>query len=34
MLSIDESVRKLFIAGKITKEVAEQNVRELAVLYR
>jgi twitching motility protein PilT len=34
MLSIDESVRKLLIAGKITKEVAEQNVREMAVLYR
>jgi twitching motility protein PilT len=34
MLSIDESVRKLLLAGKITKEVAEQNVREMAVLYR
>jgi len=34
MISIDESVRKLLLAGKITKETAEQNVRELAVLYR
>jgi twitching motility protein PilT len=34
MVSIDESVRKLLLAGKITKEVAEQNVRELGVLYR
>jgi twitching motility protein PilT len=34
MVSFDESVRKLLLAGKITKEVAEQNVRELAVLYR
>ena len=34
MVNFDESVRKLLIAGKITKEVAEQNVRELGVLYR
>jgi twitching motility protein PilT len=34
MVSIDESVRKLLLAGKITKETAEQNVREIAVLYR
>jgi twitching motility protein PilT len=34
MVSFDESVRKLLLAGKITKEVAEQNVRELGVLYR
>ncbi|HEY1381692.1 MAG TPA: hypothetical protein VGF55_33145, partial [Gemmataceae bacterium] len=34
MVSFDESVRKLLLAGRITKEVAEQNVRELAVLYR
>jgi twitching motility protein PilT len=34
MVSFDESVRKLLIAGKITKEVAEANVRELGVLYR
>jgi twitching motility protein PilT len=34
MVSIDESVRKLLLTGKITKAVAEQNVRELAVLYR
>ncbi len=34
MVSFDESVRKLLLSGKITKEVAEQNVRELGVLYR
>jgi twitching motility protein PilT len=34
MVSFDESVRKLLLAGKITKDVAEQNVRELGVLYR
>jgi twitching motility protein PilT len=34
MVSFDESVRKLMLAGKITREVAEQNVRELAVLNR
>jgi twitching motility protein PilT len=34
MISIDESVRDLLKAGKITRAVAEQNVRELAVLNR
>jgi twitching motility protein PilT len=34
MVSFDESVRKLLLAGKITKETAEHNVRELGVLYR
>jgi len=34
MISIDESVRRLLKAGKITREVAERNVRELAVLNR
>src|SRR5438094_4744633 len=34
MLSFDESVRLLFKAGKITRETAENNVRELAVLNR
>jgi twitching motility protein PilT len=34
MLSIDESVRRLLKEGKISREVAEQNVRELAVLNR
>ena len=34
MVSFDESVRQLLLAGKITREVAEQNVRELGVLYR
>jgi twitching motility protein PilT len=33
-VSIDESVRQLLLAGKITRDVAEQNVRELAVLNR
>jgi twitching motility protein PilT len=34
MLSMDESVRELLKAEKITREVAEQNVREIAVLNR
>jgi twitching motility protein PilT len=34
MICFDESVRQLLLAGKISKAVAEQNVRELAVLYR
>jgi twitching motility protein PilT len=34
MLSFDESVRQLFRAGKISRDVAEQNVREVAVLNR
>jgi len=34
MLSFDESVRLLMKAGKITREVAEHNVREAAVLNR
>ena len=34
MLSFDESVRQLLRAGKITREVAEQNVRELTMLNR
>jgi twitching motility protein PilT len=34
MISFDESVRQLLRAGKISSEVAEQNVREVAVLNR
>jgi twitching motility protein PilT len=34
MLSFDESVRQLLKAGKITREVAEKNVRELTYLNR
>jgi twitching motility protein PilT len=34
MISFDESVRQLLQAEKITRAVAEQNVRELAVLNR
>jgi twitching motility protein PilT len=34
MVSFDESVRQLLKAGKITVEVAEQNVRETSFLYR
>jgi twitching motility protein PilT len=34
MISFDESVRRLLKAGKITREIAERNVRELAVLNR
>ena len=34
MVEFDESVRRLLRAGKITREVAERNVRELAVLNR
>ena len=34
MISFDESVRQLFAAGSITREVAEQNVREPSRLGR
>lgn len=34
MLSFDESIRQLMVDGKITKEVAEQHVRDLSVLRR
>jgi twitching motility protein PilT len=34
MLSFDESVRQLLRAGKITRAVAEQNVREASILGR
>ncbi len=34
MLSFDESVRRLLEAEKITRAVAEQNVREVAYLNR
>ena len=34
MISIDESVRQLLKAGKITRETAEQHVREPSVLNR
>jgi twitching motility protein PilT len=34
MLSIDESIRRLLHEGKISRPIAEQNVRELAVLNR
>ena len=34
MVSFDESVRQLLRAGKITREVAEQNVRDVGYLSR
>jgi twitching motility protein PilT len=34
MLSFDESIRQLLRAGKITRETAEQNVREISMLHR
>jgi twitching motility protein PilT len=34
MVSFDESVRQLLRAGKISREVAEQNVRDLSMLPR
>ena len=34
MLSFDESIRQLMSDGQITKEVAEQNVRDLSILRR
>jgi twitching motility protein PilT len=34
MISFDESVRRLLKDGKITREVAERNVKELTVLNR
>jgi twitching motility protein PilT len=34
MISFDESVRRLLKAGKITREVAERNVREVSLLNR
>ena len=34
MLSFDESVRVLLKAGKITRQVAEHNVRDVALLNR
>jgi twitching motility protein PilT len=34
MVSFDESVRQLWRAGKITPEVAEQNIREATLLNR
>lgn len=34
LLSFDESVRRLLRAGKITREVAEQNVRDVNLLHR
>jgi twitching motility protein PilT len=34
MVSFDESVRQLLRAGKISREVAEQHVRELSLLNR
>jgi len=34
MVSFDESVRQLLRAGKITRETAEQNVREVSLLDR
>ena len=33
-MSFDESVRQLFRSGKITRETAEQNVREISLLQR
>jgi twitching motility protein PilT len=34
MLSFDESVKQLFRAGRITEEIAAQNVREMSILHR
>jgi twitching motility protein PilT len=34
MISFDESVRQLFRAKKISREVAERNVREVSTLHR
>ena len=34
MISFDESVRQLMLAGQITREIAEQNVRDVAFLNR
>jgi twitching motility protein PilT len=34
MVSFDESIRQLLQAGKITREVAEQNVRDATLLQR
>jgi twitching motility protein PilT len=34
MVSIDESIRRLLLDGKISRPTAEQNVREIAVLNR
>jgi len=34
MVSFDESVRQLLRAGKISRQVAEQNVREASMLQR
>lgn len=34
MLSFDESVRRLLAVGKITRETAEQNIRDVSLLSR
>jgi twitching motility protein PilT len=34
MVTFDESVRQLLIAGKITRAVAEQNVTDPSLLFR
>ena len=34
MQTFDESLRQLMIAGRITREVAEQNVTDPGLLYR
>jgi twitching motility protein PilT len=34
MVSFDESVRQLFRAGLVSREVAERNVRDVALLHR
>jgi hypothetical protein len=34
MIPLDESVRRLFQAGKITQETAEENVSDKSVLAR
>jgi twitching motility protein PilT len=34
MITFDESVRRLYKAGQITKQIAEQNVSDLSVLRR
>ncbi|MBS0264802.1 MAG: PilT/PilU family type 4a pilus ATPase [Planctomycetes bacterium] len=34
MISFDESVRQLYLSKKISRETAEQNVREASILHR
>lgn len=34
MVTFDESVRQLLLAGKVTRSIAEQNVSDTSLLYR